>query len=103
MIPQNCIDTFIKKFNYYPSIFEIRVHDDVNEKINSFVDKYNLIWFKSIFKPELNKSIFIERLCEYDPTGILIYQNDSGGLFILTTIDRVNVSEYLINIIKKIK
>jgi len=103
MIPQNCIDTFIKKFNYYPSVFEMRVHDDLTEKVNSFVDKYNLLWFKSIFKPELNKNVFIERLCEYDSTGILIYQNDSGDLFILTTIDRRNVSEYLINIIKKIK
>ncbi len=101
-IPENCIETFIKKFNHYPSIIEVDLSNVNNIKLDELINKYQLIWFNS--KTNLSDKLKIdEMMVEYDPVGVLIYRKNNDSLFILTTIDRRNVSEYLINIIKRLK
>lgn len=97
MIPQHCIDLFFKNFNCYPSIIEYNGVTNANK----FLEKYRLVWFKNIIDNVGVKPL--ESFYEYDSTGIMVYLNQEGTIFILTTVDRKNVSEFLINSLKKLK
>lgn len=101
MIPKHCIDIFINKFKFYPSVIEISP-ENIKGDLIKFLNKFNLLYFEDLIDGD-GKNKNINRLYEYDSTGILVYINQDGKIFILTTVDRKSVSEFLINNLKKIK
>ena len=108
MIPEHCIDTFVKKFKIYPSIIEISSQYTTNGddakylNILKYFEKFDLLWF-NYYVDDNGNTTLPSRLYMYDSTGIIVYINVQRKIFILTTVDRKNVSEYLINNLKKIK
>jgi hypothetical protein len=108
MIPEHCIDTFVKKFKIYPSIIEISSQYTTNGddakylNILKYFEKFDLLWF-NYYVDDNGNTTLPSRLYEYDSTGIIVYINVQRKIFILTTVDRKSVSEYLINNLKKIK
>jgi hypothetical protein len=101
MIPEHCIKKFEERFNTYPSIIEIS-KDLSKTDVKKFFSKSQLFWFKYNISDE-GKKVDRESFFEYDPSGIMIYINKLDEIFILTTIDRAGVAEYMINTLKKTK
>lgn len=67
--------------------------------IDKFVSKSHLIFTIKTFEDGKIKEL--EKLVEYDPSGIFIYIEDGINIFILTTTDRLNVAEFTLhNLIK---
>jgi hypothetical protein len=96
-IPQHCIDRFKGKFGQQPSVIEIEYNNI--EVFDKFTSKSYTIWHRSVFR---DKGVeFLEKYIEYDATGIYFYTEKIGEnklkLFILTTTDRQNVAEFIIN------
>lgn len=96
MIPKNCIERFVERFKIYPSIVEINNTDNEIEKV---ISKSQLLWFKQVIKEDGKKN-YVKRLYEYDPTGVFVYIKNNTEVFILTTIDRKNVVDFMINNLK---
>jgi hypothetical protein len=101
VIPQHCIDFFIKKFNTYPSFIEVKTIN-VNDKIVKYLDKFHLVWFHDKYVNS-DEPIKEKRLYEYDSNGIMVYIYSDDTIFIFTTPDRKNASEFFINTLKRIK
>lgn len=93
--PQHCIDKFQERFKKYPSFVNIELGN--KDVLDKFLLKSEDLWVNSIV--EDNKIKKIERLVEYDPTGIFIYLNLSDKIYVtfLTTLDRYSVAEFSIN------
>ena len=99
-IPQNCIDTFKERFNSHPSI--IQLYPTIsNEDTNKFLNKSHLLWFNYFVNDE-HKIVYNDRLYEYDSTGILILRKSETKIFILTTVDKQNVVDYILLQIKRL-
>lgn len=94
-VPQHCIDKFQEQYKRYPSFISFEL--DREELIEKFLSKSQELWVASIIKDDKIKKI--ERLVEYDPTGIFIYVNLSDNITVtlLTTLDRYSVAEFSIN------
>ena len=101
MIPEHCIKKFEERFKTYPSIIEVS-KDLSKTDITKFFSKSQLFWFKYNINDE-GKKVDRESFFEYDPSGIMIYIKKLDEIFILTTIDRAGVAEYMINTLKKTK
>ena len=101
MIPEHCIKKFEERFKTYPSIIEVS-KDLSKTDVTKFFSKSQLFWFKYNINDE-GKKVDRESFFEYDPSGIMIYINKLDEIFILTTIDRTGVAEYMINTLKKTK
>lgn len=94
-IPQHCIEKFINRFNQYPSQINLELTND--DKTEKFFKKSPLIWFNSNVIEQ--KILYIEKLIEFDATGIYVYINYDNNKYVvtfLTTIDRENVTNYTI-------
>jgi len=105
VIPQHCVDFFIKKFNTYPSFIEVKTIN-VDKKIVEYLDKFHLVWFHDKYVSTISRNdecIKEKRLYEYDSNGIMVYIYSDDTIFILTTPDRKNASEFFINTLKRIK
>lgn len=99
-IPQNCIDSFVKKFTMFPSI--IKIVGYIDKKVYKYFEKFHLVWSysKVINNGEIIKT---SSFYEYDSSGIMVYIYGDNTIFILTTPDRNNASEFLINNLKRLK
>lgn len=101
MIPEHCIKKFEERFKSYPSIIEIS--EDLPKKdLTKFFSKSELFWFKYTMNG-VGERVSNESFFEYDSSGIMVYINDTHKIFILTTIDRKGVAEYMINGLKNTK
>lgn len=100
-IPDYCLNFFMKRFSNYPCIIELN-NTLITDKIKTYFEKYHIIWFKEYYSENgtINKE---EILYEYDSTGIMVYINKNNSIFILTLTTKKNVSEFLINTLKRIK
>lgn len=99
-IPQNCIDFFLEKFGTFPSIID--VSSSMNEQdSDKFYGKHHLIWYESFVNSEY-KSVYQNRLYEYDSTGILILRKSNTKIFILTKVDKQNAVDFLLQQIKRL-
>ena len=58
------------------------------------------IWTNERVNAEGQRTV-LERFLEYDSSGIMVYIKEGQGIFILTTSDRKNVADYMINNLKK--
>ena len=102
------IDFFKEKFHSNPSIVEIILPKDNLDQLTS---KSHLSWYFSRFYDE--KLYFLERIFEYDPSGILIYTKlllDENGaplsenqylVFILSLSSKKEIVDYVLTINKK--
>ena len=99
-IPQNCIDTFKARFSTQPSIIEVYPTMS-NEDTDKLLNKSHLLWFNYFVNNE-HKIVYNDRLYEYDSTGILILRKSETKIFILTTVDKQNVVDYILLQIKRL-
>jgi len=92
-------EIFKDKYKLFPSILKIDMNNTPQNSIERFIDKSNLLFVnKSVIG---DKIVEDEKLVEYDSTGILIYINQGKNIFILSTVNRLNVAEYTLhNLIK---
>jgi len=100
--PEFIFKKFENNFGSQPSIIEFE-YDNL-EVINKLIQKSHIIWFKSVIN---NKNIdFIQKCVEYDQTGIYIYYSKLSEtklkIFILTTVNKLDISEFTIKKILKI-
>lgn len=100
-IPQNCIDTFKERFGLYPSIIDLRVTPISPKDMDTFLSKSHLLWYEDWINDEY-MTLHQGRLYEYDSTGILIYRRMETDIFILTTVDKKNVVDYMISQLKRL-
>jgi len=101
MIPKHCIKKFEERFKSYPSIVTIN-SNLIKQDLTKFFSKSQLLWSHESFD-SMGEKIIQERLLEYDPTGIFIYLNSNKHIFIMTTLDRKGVADYMINTLIKLK
>lgn len=109
-IPEHCINIFVNKFNEYPSIVEIPIppkKESVVKNIDKLISKSELVWthiekFNSLVEDEKIKDEIVQLLM-YDKSGIMLYIQNNKTIFILTTVDRLNVTEFTVNNMLKTK
>lgn len=99
-IPQHCIDLFKEKFNVHPSIIDI-TPTMTEEDTNKFFSKYHLLWFEDIISDK-HEVVSINKLYEYDSSGILILRKLKTKIFILTKVDKKNAVDYLLQQLKRL-
>ncbi len=90
---------FKERYKVEPSVLYFKNEKIDKEKIEKFLSKSYLIYVdKEVIG---HKIVEIDRLVEYDSSGILIYIKEGVDIFILTTADRLNVAEFTLhNLIK---
>ena len=99
-IPQHCVDTFKERFGVHPSIIEVYPTIS-NEDTDKLLNKSHLLWFNHFVNDE-HKIVYNDRFYEYDSTGILILRKSGTKIFILTTVDKQNVVDYILLQIKRL-
>ena len=92
----------MNKFGSYPSITHIK--PPFNESIYDRMlgDRYHTIWYEKFIDEEGTKHD-TKTLKEFDSTGIYLYLNDKGDVFILSTANKQDIVDYTTNELKKIK
>jgi hypothetical protein len=100
-IPQNCIDTFKERFGSYPSVVDLLVTSVTPKDMDTFLSKSHLLWYEDWVNDEY-MILHQGRLYEYDSTGIFIYRRLETDIFILTTVDKKNVVDYMISQLKRL-
>jgi hypothetical protein len=99
-IPENCFDSFIKKFNEYPSIFIVEPPYRIDNFIKDALLKRHKLWV--VNKIDSNGgSIMTDVLLEYDPTGILFYIKDELTIFMLCSVNKIDIVNFTISQLKK--
>ena len=90
---------FKERYKLEPSVLYFKNEKIDKEKIEKFLSKSYMIYVnKEVID---HKIIEVERLVEYDSSGILLYIKEGVDIFILTTADRLNVAEFTLhNLIK---
>ena len=90
---------FKERYKVEPSVLFFKNEKIEKEKIEKFLSKSYIIYVnKEVID---NKIVEMERLVEYDSSGILLYIKEGVDIFILTTADRLNVAEFTLhNLIK---
>ena len=98
-IDERIIRIFKERYKVEPSILYFENEKIDKEKIEKFLNKSYLIYVnKEVID---HKIVEVDRLVEYDPSGILIYIKGGINIFIFTTVDRLNVAEFTLhNLIK---
>jgi hypothetical protein len=100
-IRKHCVKLFKERYGSYPSI--VNTYNSLSgEVINKLIDKSHLLWYNDYvdLEGEINN---VEKLVEYDSTGIFIYIKNGNVLF-LTTINKKNIVDFTLhNLIKKSK
>ena len=98
-IDERIIRIFKERYKVEPSILYFENEKIDKEKIEKFLNKSYLIYVnKEVID---HKIVEVDRLVEYDSSGILIYIKGGVNIFIFTTADRLNVAEFTLhNLIK---
>lgn len=65
-------------------------------------DKYHTIWYERFIDSEGVKHD-INLLKEFDSSGILLYTNEQGNIFILSMTSKQDIVDYTIQQLKKLK
>lgn len=92
-------EIFKERYKQIPSLLYIKNEKIPKESLEKFLSKSYLLFINKEVVD--GKIVEIERLVEYDPSGIFIYIKDGVDIFILTTTDRLNVAEFTLhNLIK---
>lgn len=99
-IPQNCIEFFKELHTYFPSVIEIGLNIKQTDVIN-FFSKYRVVW-RTEFVNDEGKIREVDKLIDYDPSGIMVYVYDGYRIFIMTTESRIDVAKLTINRLKKL-
>ena len=99
-IPQHCIDIFEERFNTHPSVIDVLPTMD-GDNTDKLFGKSHLLWFDNFLNNE-HEIVYKDRLYEYDPAGVLILRKSKTKIFILTTVDKQNVVDYLLLQIKRL-
>ena len=98
MIPNHIINKFKEDFKQEPSIITIDP-TYIKTDLDKVFRKSRLIWIVEEVDGSGNRTTK-SKLLEYDSYGIYVYINLDGKLFILTTIDRKNISDFMVNSLK---
>lgn len=99
-IPRHCIETFIRRYNSYPSICLVEPPYNPEDFIQKSINKYHKLWdVKTV--GEKGDITYVDVLLEFDSTGILLYIKDNSRIFILSGIDKANVVDFTIHNLKK--
>jgi hypothetical protein len=109
-IPKHCIEIFVKTFDEHPSVIEIPIplkNEGIIKNIDKLIGKSELIWTHiqkvlPIFGEDKMKDD-ITQLLMYDKAGVMLYVHNNTKIFILTTVNRLNVTEFTVNNILKTK
>lgn len=101
MIPEHCTNIFKEKFGVFPSI--TKIEPPFNTKLHDRIlsDKYHTIWYERFIDSES----FIHDtnlLKEFDSSGILLYTNEEGYIFILSMTSKQDIVDYTIQQLKKL-
>lgn len=90
---------FKERYKLEPSVLYFKNEKIEKENIEKFLSKSYMIYVnKEVID---HKIVEKERLVEYDSSGILLYIKEGVDIFILTTVDRLNVAEFTLhNLIK---
>ena len=99
-IPQHCIDLFKEKFNTHPSIVDV-IPTMTKEDTDKFFGKHYLLWFEDVINDK-HEVVPINKLYEYDSSGIFILRKSEVKIFILTKSDKKNAIDYLLQQLKKL-
>lgn len=102
MIPEHCTNIFKEKFGVHPSVTQLI--PPYNEKLHDRImsDKYHTIWYERFIDSEgvkHDKNL----LKEFDSSGILLYTNEQGNIFILSMSSKQDIVDYTIQQLKKLK
>jgi hypothetical protein len=105
MIPEYIIDWFKERFKVYPSIVE--VNHKPEQFVNELTSKSHLLQYQKIVSDKITFNV--KRLFEYDPTGILLYVEETDeknyfNIFVLSLVDKQQIIDYVLhNLNKKFK
>jgi hypothetical protein len=101
LISKHCIDLFKENFdNEFPTIVEINIDDELTDKIDKIIGKSELVWGHIIKTKGGNDKI--TQFLMYDKKGIMFYIIKNEKIFIMTTVDRLSVTEFTVhNLLKK--
>jgi sugar/nucleoside kinase (ribokinase family) len=102
MVPEHCLIYFVNKFGSYPLITKIRPPFNQVVYDRMLGDRYHTIWYERFIDEEGVKHDE-KILKEFDSTGICLYLNDKGDVFILSTNNKQDIVDYTTNELKKIK
>jgi hypothetical protein len=92
-------EIFEKKYKVIPSTLYIKNEKISKENLDKFLSRSYLLFVNKEVVD--GKIVELEKLMEYDPSGILIYIKNPEDIFILTTTDRLSVAEFTLhNLIK---
>lgn len=99
-IPKHCIDTFKERYGAYPSIVELTPTMS-KEDTDKFLSKSHLLWFENFVNNDY-EVVPMDRLYEYDASGILILRKSHTKIFILTKVDKQNVVDFILLQLKRL-
>ncbi|MEY4573035.1 MAG: hypothetical protein RLZ10_2305 [Bacteroidota bacterium] len=101
LITKHCIDYFKEQFeNEYPTVIEVEIDNELIDKIDKLIGKSELVW-GHIIKIR-GGSDKITQFLMYDKKGIMFYIIKNEKIFIMTTVDRLSVTEFTVhNLLKK--
>lgn len=99
-IPKNCIKTFKKRYQVYPSVLDVFFIENT-DKIKDFFNKYTILWRTESIDVE-DKTSITNKLIDYDSTGIMVYIKKERHIFILATESRMDVAKLTLSRLKKI-
>jgi len=101
-IPKHCIDFFKEKFDdEYPTIVEIDIDEELISNVDKLIGKSELIWgYITKIKGSTDK---ITQFLLHDKKGIMLYIIKNEKIFIMTTVNRMNLTEYTVNNMLKTK
>ena len=97
-IPTHIIDKFRDRFKHYPTIIKVDPNY-IKSDLDKVFKKSNVFWLTSEITSEGDINVK-QKALEYDPSGIYVYINSDNTVFILTTMDRKNVSDFMVNSLK---
>ena len=100
-VPEHIIDLYRFDVESYPCISYIKIGEW--EILKSLLNKSITIWYFA--DDNQDKSLIIEEFLQYDKTGIYIYyrlnENNEYEVFILSKIDKRDIVNFTLHIIKK--
>ena len=92
----------MNKFGSYPSVTHIRPPFNQTVYDRMLGNRYHTIWYEKFIDEEGVKHD-VKTFKEFDSTGIYLYLNDKGDVFILSTSNKQDIVDYTTNELKKIK
>lgn len=101
MIPEHCTNIFKEKFGSFPSITKVEPPFNDNLQTRMLSNKYHTIWYERFVDSE-GVVHDTNLLKEFDSSGILLYTNEEGVIFILSITSKQDIVDYTIQQLKKL-